>query len=547
MGGGGPRRLTSPPIFVCAMGALRCPMPPVPSSPAGREVGGFIKEPRVGWRHTHSHLAEFLPAGQTGKPAPAASILSPRPDTQLEASMLAIAERAARADAHVDVQEVVDNREGGATAATAATFTRTRTLRAREGSHALSVAVVLGTPGVSFALTNSPMRSTGHGVAGGSSEVAGRAVVEEAIRNLPAPRYGAYGDMSPAPAPGGDSDGVVVPGLEGVFSTPRAPSHESGAAPGANPSGTMLLGTGGGLGTGTGSRSVAWQSRYGVDVLLSTAVLNSGGTNSLASTLHATKQLAVLRSEMNDRGLVLDAHSLEREWAQRYWSYVAGPDTVSVGRVDGGGSAAADPFFIATGGSGAAAPLPAATTSLGLLEGHLHTLSGLLPPVKTSWLEHVRDLLPPAPADPAALDIANAVLARQLTHVGANYVLSCRKAVLDYVLRDPGERKRLNILQVPEGVTGPVLDWGWGSHVVVPAPPAPWRHRVAVGRGFIASHVHTVRPVVREIVASWHVAFDSGARLCAVDLPTSDEAALRGTWRPQELRDFELVCVGLLP
>ncbi len=71
----------------------------------------MLKEPRAGWRHNYSHLAEFLPAGETGSAPVPASLLSPRPETQFQASMTHIAERAARAAAHVDVEELSDSVE----------------------------------------------------------------------------------------------------------------------------------------------------------------------------------------------------------------------------------------------------------------------------------------------------------------------------------------------------------------------------------------------------------------------------------------------------
>ena len=73
---------------------------------AGR--GRIIHEPRAQWRANFTHRKEYLPAGETGAPPTAASLLSPRPETQFAASMNHIAERAARASAHVDIEQVVD-------------------------------------------------------------------------------------------------------------------------------------------------------------------------------------------------------------------------------------------------------------------------------------------------------------------------------------------------------------------------------------------------------------------------------------------------------
>ncbi len=79
-------------------------------------------------------------------------------------------------------------------------FTRTRTTTARDGSHKLSVATVLGTPsGMSFALTQSP-----GGVAGPAAAV-DVAALADALRQLPGPRSGSVPSV-----PDGEAAAVEV-------------------------------------------------------------------------------------------------------------------------------------------------------------------------------------------------------------------------------------------------------------------------------------------------------------------------------------------------
>ena len=477
----------------------------------------------------------------------------------------------------------------------------------------MSVATVLGTPsGMSFALTNTPtLTSTSR--TGGDVD---RATVLEAFKSLPPPAYGSYASgtssgSSPAVVPplalplpthpsgavvdhaaatsdGGDDSGGTA---RRVSFTPAPPSQAHAYSTALTRGSLSDRPAGNGVASGRGPTGAtplprpAWAPPSSSDVLLSSTVRTpnnnqggggggpggGGGSSTMALTLRAAVHHAHVVHEMEDKGVTLNVEALEVEWAQRYWSYVCGPDAVAAGRPNPAPATVVDPLFIRlndhAGGAGAqplalaaavsargasaaqastaivAATGGSSSTSTGALDDRHRTLSSLLPPMKESWLENVKRLLPPAPTTAEGVDAANAVLTHLLAWVGINYVHAARKAVLDYVLRDPGERRRLNIMRVPESIAGPVagLEWGWGAQRALVTPPEPWRARVGVARVFIASHVHGVRAVVAAVVADWTRVFDLGASLCVVDLPLLDAAALTAGWRPMELAEFEAV------
>ncbi len=446
---GAPARGAAATVMSASISAFVRPPSPSATAPNGGTApelshGHVIKQPRASWRHTFAHRAEFLPEGTDGHPPLEASLLSPRKDTQAEASILLLTARASRAAAHVETAQ-----GGHADGAGASPRVLSQTT-AKEGGQALSVASVLA--------------STSKALQSARAPVSARRDESQADDVPAAPRITSLA-LPPARYPGADAPAAAPTAASvSLFVTPAADRGANGG-------------------------------------------LDASFTNALAMTLALPPSKFSTMDRFEKSGAHLDVDALQQEWNRRYWAYVCGGvhDIVD-------GDADADPFFIRVSSGTSAGVTESTRHVLGEGDGHRGvtgtraSISSLLPPMKNSWMEHVMTLLPPAPRLQAGVDAANAILTQQLqqasvlvatapcehvrspsltrtcgsmwlrrvlvhgvacvVQVAVDYVHSARKAILDYILRDAGERKRLNILRLPETGSMHAVEWGWGAERV---------------------------------------------------------------------------------
>ena len=121
-------------------------------------------------------------------------------------------------------------------------------------------------------------------------------------------------------------------------------------------------------------------------------------------------------------------------------------------------------WFYVTGGASLCESVTVGVTGVPLLSDRTAAPDNTVPDMRTEWMARVSQHVPPAPTSPDGVARANAILEREMDQVTRDYTQSCRKAVLDYVLKHDGERTRLGILTPPTASLG--LDWGWGASKV---------------------------------------------------------------------------------
>ncbi|GBG26414.1 Dynein heavy chain 7, axonemal [Hondaea fermentalgiana] len=155
-----------------------------------------------------------------------------------------------------------------------------------------------------------------------------------------------------------------------------------------------------------------------------------------------------------------------------------------------------------------------------------------LAPIRREWLQRVSDLLP-APRitheNASSLVQTFQTLVATLTkNVEYDYQCAVRRAILDYILRDAQQRSRLGIPYIPSSCQrrDPV-------HFHADAPRY-WRETFQGTREHIRRYLTLVNPLIRQVLHLWQ----DYAHLSLVNLPSTDDEALRCSWKPPTLEVF---------
>ncbi|XP_014782749.1 dynein axonemal heavy chain 3-like [Octopus bimaculoides] len=121
--------------------------------------------------------------------------------------------------------------------------------------------------------------------------------------------------------------------------------------------------------------------------------------------------------------------------------------------------------------------------------------SAMLAPAPTEWFEKIDQLIPKSLTTGIKLSNLKIELLAEVTH---NYMFSLRKAIVDYILKDPREKKRLHIAWVP--VPFP--------HRVIRAP-IPWHSSYLVLKHFNLVSLFAINPVMLELQSIWCKQFEN--------------------------------------
>lgn len=156
----------------------------------------------------------------------------------------------------------------------------------------------------------------------------------------------------------------------------------------------------------------------------------------------------------------------------------------------------------------------------------------VLAPLCPEWLHRVSELLPTPQGE-----VANQVefveefqkLVMELTDdVEARYFSAIRRATLDYLLRDTSQRVRLEIPYTPKSCILP-------KHTVSSESTLRlWRDSFRNARTQLEEKLTLINPLIRRMLALWQD-YD---HLLFVDVPISDDEALRQGWTPPVLQSF---------
>lgn len=100
-----------------------------------------------------------------------------------------------------------------------------------------------------------------------------------------------------------------------------------------------------------------------------------------------------------------------------------------------------------------------------------------------------------------------------LEEIDADYEFSSRKAIVDYVLKDPAERERVHIKWTPKSFPQRVI-----------RAPVPWHDMYTTLKSFNTSHLFTTNPIMLKLQNLWfdqfsHLRFVNLKELLAADLP----------------------------
>ncbi|XP_029639148.1 dynein heavy chain 3, axonemal-like isoform X2 [Octopus sinensis] len=121
--------------------------------------------------------------------------------------------------------------------------------------------------------------------------------------------------------------------------------------------------------------------------------------------------------------------------------------------------------------------------------------SGMLAPAPEEWFEKIDQMIPKSLTTGIKLSKLKIELLAEVTH---DYMFSLRKAIVDYILKDPREKKRLHIAWVP--VPFP--------HRVIRAP-IPWHNSYLVLKHFNLVSLFAINPVMLELQSIWCKQFEN--------------------------------------
>nr|KAG5713480.1 hypothetical protein BaRGS_025028 [Batillaria attramentaria] len=135
---------------------------------------------------------------------------------------------------------------------------------------------------------------------------------------------------------------------------------------------------------------------------------------------------------------------------------------------------------------------------------------GMLAPQPSEQLRAIQHLVPQQYlTNPALSNLRDDLL----EEIDADYEFSSRKAIVDYVLKDPAERERVHIKWTPKPFPQRVV-----------RAPVPWHDTYTSRKSFNESHLFITNPIMLQLQNLWfdqfsHLRFVNLKELLAADLP----------------------------
>lgn len=157
----------------------------------------------------------------------------------------------------------------------------------------------------------------------------------------------------------------------------------------------------------------------------------------------------------------------------------------------------------------------------------------LIAEMKTDWVRNVVRAMPSL-SGVVANDDVDALVSSVVEEMQDDYVLSVKKSMLDYVLKDAQEQKRLGITLLPPECSAP--EWGWGAGKIFALTPIEWQNSVDSAKEAMINDLFITEEPMKQLLALW----DEYKHLRLVDLPASDDIAQSSKWEPQEIVAFEI-------
>ena len=157
----------------------------------------------------------------------------------------------------------------------------------------------------------------------------------------------------------------------------------------------------------------------------------------------------------------------------------------------------------------------------------------LIAEMKTEWVRNVVRAMPSL-SGLVENDNIDALVSGIVEEMQDDYVLSVKKSILDYVLKDGREQKRLGITLLPPECSAP--EWGWGAGKIFALTPIEWQNSVDRAKEVMVNELFITEEPMKRLLALW----DDYKHLRFVDLPASDNIAQSSKWEPQEIVAFEI-------
>uniref|UniRef100_A0A3P8ZV56 EF-hand domain-containing protein n=1 Tax=Esox lucius TaxID=8010 RepID=A0A3P8ZV56_ESOLU len=110
--------------------------------------------------------------------------------------------------------------------------------------------------------------------------------------------------------------------------------------------------------------------------------------------------------------------------------------------------------------------------------------------MEDSWLENVLDLVP------THLKALSKTIELLTDEMKEDYLLSVKKSIVDFVLRDPRERDEDNVKDLPP------------HRVEIEVVPKPWNKSFLHARKKIRDNLHSINPTMLSVLDLWHVSFE---------------------------------------
>ena len=121
----------------------------------------------------------------------------------------------------------------------------------------------------------------------------------------------------------------------------------------------------------------------------------------------------------------------------------------------------------------------------------------VIAPIRVYWINHILELIP---ADLHAIDPSRvtALVDSMLKEMNENYYNSVKKSILDYILKDENEMKRLEIYQV---LNCPI-DWGDNFYTGI-EPEEEWKQNVMMARMLMSENLCICSQATLSLMSLW--------------------------------------------
>ena len=121
----------------------------------------------------------------------------------------------------------------------------------------------------------------------------------------------------------------------------------------------------------------------------------------------------------------------------------------------------------------------------------------MIAPIRQYWINHILELIP---ADLHALrpEHVTELVDSLLYEMNEGYYGAVKKSILDYILKDENERRRVGIFHVPE----PPVDWGDNVYRGI-QPAEEWKQNVLMARMLMSENLCICSQATLDLMSLW--------------------------------------------